>query len=265
MRAWVSSTGRLAAMLLALVLLAADPSRAVVTLPGGDTLLDGGFDEVSYGASGLAWVSPLLFVGDLGTTKDPQSHALLTNLTYGYAVAGLGTPMMSITYTVLNEDPVAFSDLRFMLTVQADGSNSFLDAAQVLWGVAAAGDPDAFQVSDFSAPGGDLKSAAILNGMLDGSDACGAPPCDVDFGLQWSLASLGSRQRWTITVGLSDDGSALSDRLLRAQSVDTEDTELTLSGVAMVIPEPRSGVLVLAGLGILLAARRARRTGALDR
>lgn len=241
---------------LALAMLPTAPALALVTLPGGDTLLDGGFDEVNYGATGLAWVSPLLFVGDLGTTRDPQSHALLTNLTYGYATGGLGTPMMSITYTILNEDASAFSDLRFMLDVQADGSDSFLDTAHVLWGAAAVGDPDAFQVSDFSAPGGTLKEAASASGALDGTNACGAPPCDVDFGLQWSLASLGSGQSWVITVGLSDDGSALSGRLLRARSADTDDTELTLSGVAQVIPEPGSGALVLTGLGILCAARR---------
>jgi hypothetical protein len=236
----------------------------VVTLPGGDVLFDGSFDGVHYGATGVGYVSPLLFVGDLGATRDPQSHALLTNLTYSYADSGLGTPMMAITYTILNEDASAFSDLRFMLDVQADGSDSFADTVNVLWGAAAAGDPDAFQVSDFSAPGGILKEAAIANGALDGTDACGALPCDVDFGLQWSLASLGSGQSWVITVGLSDDGSALSGRLLRARSADTADTELTLSGVAQVIPEPGSGALVLTGLGILCAASSRHRRRAAD-
>lgn len=262
MRSLRSST-RLSAAALVLALLAAAPSRALVTLPGGDLLLDGAFDEVAYGATGLAWVSPLLFVGDLGTTRDPQSHALLTNLDYQYAVAGLGTPRMSVTYTILNSDPAPFSDLRFMLEVQADGSDSFLDAVQMVWDAPANGDPVAFQVSDFSAPGGDLKESAIANGLLDGTNACAAAPCDVDFALQWSLASLAAGQSWVITVGLSDDGSALSGRLLRADSVDTAGTHLTLSGVDTVVPEPGSRALVLAGLAILCVVRRhSRRIGA---
>lgn len=242
---------------LALVPMHAGPAAAVVTLPGGDTLLDGSFDQVHYGATGLAYVSPLLYVGDLASTTDPHSHALVTNLAYGYATNGLGTPRLAITYSITNEDPAAFTDLRFILDVQADGSESFVDSVEVVWGAAGAGDPDHFQVVDFSVPGGDLKQAAIATDALDDTNACAAP-CDVDFGLQWSLASLAAGESWIITVGLADDGSALSGRMLRARSADTLDTELTLSGVAQVVPEPGSAALLLVGLGILRAAAATR-------
>jgi hypothetical protein len=245
--------------MLAAALIAAPPvARATMTLPGGDTLLTGGFDDLRYGATGASYVTPLLYLGDLSATDAPGVQAAFTDLTYSYALSGLGTPAASILYTISNDGIDPFADLRFMVNVQADGSNSFLDTVNVVFGAAAPGDPDQFQVGDFSVdPVGVLLAD---HDGADGSNACGVAVCDADLALQWNLAALDPGAVWLVQVSLSDDGSRVSDRYLQAISADS-DSALTFSGVASVVPEPTTGLLFIGGLAGL-AAIRSRRDGA---
>jgi hypothetical protein len=238
--------------LLAAVVVVAPVANATMTLPGGDTLLSGAFDDLRYGPTGASFVTPLLFLGDLAATDAPGAQATVTDLTYSYVLSGLGTPAASILYTISNDGIDPFTDLRFMVNVQADGSNSFLDTVNVVFGPAAAGDPDQFQVGDFSIePVGALLAD---HDGADGSNACGAAACDADLALQWNLASLDPGAVWLVQISLSDDGSRISDRYLQAISADS-DSALTFSGVASVVPEPTTGLLFLGGLVGLVALR----------
>lgn len=232
-------------------------ARATLSMPGGDALLNGAFDDVRYGATGASYVTPLLYLGDLGDTDGPSEHAAVTDLAFQYALAGLGTSAISILYQIENQGTEAFGDLRFMLNVQADGSNSFLDFVTVAFGAAAPGEPDAFQVGDFAVDS--LGSLLAANDGADGSNACGALACDADLALQWNLPSLAPGTIWQIEVMLSDDGTANSTRFLQAISADSDDTTLTFSGLASVVPEPTT--LLLLGLGFgALGSRAPRRT-----
>ncbi len=230
-------------------------ARATLELPGGDSLLNGAFDDVRYGDTGASYVTPLLYLGDFGATDAPSAHADVTDLTYQYSTVGLGTSALFLVYEIENLGIDSFIDLRFMLNVQADGSNSFLDFVTVTFGGGLVGDPDAFQVGDFSVD--PLGSVLAANDGADGSNACGAPACDADLALQWNLATLDPGGIWRIEVLLADDGSAHSSRFLQATSADSANTALTLSGLARVVPEPAT--LLLFGLGLAaLGARRAR-------
>lgn len=213
----------------------------------------GGAYDIGYGNDGLAYITPFLYVGDLGDTQSPTDQAVASLLSYSYSVSGFGTGLLSIAYSISNTDVSAFTDLRFMVNVQADGEqNNWLDRSTRHWPAASPGDPDQFQVSDFTV--GNLGTLIGANNGLDGSDACGAGDCDVEFALQWNLGSLAPGEEWLITVGLSDNGQSLSNRYLKAVAADGSGSELTFSGTAAVVPLPGAVVLLaggLAGLGIL--------------
>jgi hypothetical protein len=242
------------AMLLASALLAAGSASASMTMEVN--YLNGEFD-IGYGISGLglAYVTPFLYVGDLGATDLPGDQALLSDLSYSYSLSGANTGMMSIAYSITNAGPTPFTDLRFMVDVQADGEQtSYLDTSTVNWGAASLGDPVQYQVVQYDFGGvNNLNTRIGLNNGLDGTNECGGDPCDVEFALQWDLGLLDPGQEWTITVGLSDDGTSLSPRFLTAVAADGSGPELTFSGTAAV-PLPGAVFLLasgLAGLGVL--------------
>lgn len=234
-------------LLLALAALPFGPAMAVVTLPGGDIYLNGEFEQVNYGSSGLGYVTPFLYVGDLASTESPANTAATTLLSYQYLVSGLGSNQMQIHYSLTNNDPDPFDDLRFIVNVQADGSGSFSDNWFSQWGAKGSGDPDNRQIADFFAL--DLPASIVANNGLNNSENC-ALPCDVDMALQWNLDSLLPGQTWSLLIALSDDGSAISSRFLRAASADLgNSSQLTFSGTASVVPIP--GALVLMGSAVL--------------
>lgn len=237
------------------LLLPAKPVLSAMTLPGGDFFGTGEFQEIGYGQTGLAYVTPLLYVGNLAETSSPSGVGAVTNLDYSYQVAGLGSPLLTLTYRIVNHDPGTFNDLRFMVDVQADGSSSYSDTTFLGWNAKNPGDPDKYQIASASPAPVLLGNIVAANG-LNNSDVCAGGPCDADFALQWNLASIAPGKTWQITVGLADDGSTLSNRYLRATSVDTLNTSITFSGNAAVVPVPSALILLGSALGALGAARR---------
>jgi hypothetical protein len=246
--------------LIALAILPTSGVQAAMVL--GTDWGDGSFTELSYGASGLAYVTPWLYVGDFAATDSPSNQAAVSLLDFAQppAVSGLGTPAMEVTYSFTNNDSLAFHDLRFMLNVEASDTaapNYDIDEGLAIWGTKSADDPDQYEIAvyDLFAPGGIPDS--ILGGTLHGTNTCVAP-CDVDTALQWNLASLEPGQTWQVLVHLSDDGSAVSSRYLQAASnLDPVSTTLTFSGTAAVVPLPSTLVLLGSALaGILGFVRR---------
>ena len=100
----------LAIAVAAFAAVASQPAQAVLELPGGDTLLNGAFDDIKYGSTGNAFVTPLLFVGELGGTESPESIDLVTDLRHDYVMDGLGTSLLTITYSIRNDGVDPFTD-----------------------------------------------------------------------------------------------------------------------------------------------------------
>jgi hypothetical protein len=240
----------------ALAIFLAGSAFGAMTLPGGDIFGTGDFAEIGYGANGLAYVNPFLYVGDLASTDSPKAIADTTNLTYDYGFSVLGTPLLTLTYSIKNDDPADFNDLRFIVKVQADGEQiNYMDTVNRMWGPNSNGEPDHFQVDEFF---GNLGDKIVANNGLDDSDLSQSMnPLDVDFALQWDLATLAPGQEWIITVGLADDGTSLSpNRYLQAAGLGDPDTELTFSGEATVVPIPSALLLLSSSLIGLAGFRR---------
>jgi hypothetical protein len=227
----------------------------------GTDLGGGSFQNVGYGATGVAsQVSPFLYVKELASTQAPPTQVSGTALTYNATFSGAGSSALEIVYTLQNTGGSAFTDLRFMVNAQADGSGSFNDTATEAWGAAIAGDPDKRQIqSILDFPNDTLATLIpVNNGVTEGPNPCVAA-CDVDLGLQWNRATLGAGETWTIRVKLVDDPAlVIGGRYLTATSADTAGTALVF-GNPTLVPEPQTYALVLAGLGLISWLRMRRR------
>jgi hypothetical protein len=197
-------------------------------------------------------VTPFLYVKELGSTQDPPTQVSGTALTYNASYSGAGTSVLDIVYTLQNTGGSPFTDLRFMVNAQADGSGTFSDTASESWGAAIAGDPDRRQIQSILNFPADTLATSIPanNGVIEGPNPCLAA-CDVDLGLQWNRATLGAGETWTINVKLLDNpGMVIGGRYLTAISADTAATALVF-GNPQLVPEPQTYALVLAGLGLI--------------
>jgi hypothetical protein len=257
------------AIAAAIVLIPATTAFATIALPpAGDTLLNGAFINLSYGNSGTAALSPLLFVGELANTLPPDTQVATTNLSYGYNLTGSGTPLFSVTYSITNIDILPFSDLRFMIVAQPDGGArrpipSELDQASE-GGFAlpkAPGDADKRELFSRSPATFLVNKTASGNGVADGANNCAPAGCNLDMALEWDLAVLNPNETWKIKVNLTDDPNVAATRCVRATSVGPADSVLTLTGNAELVPEPSTYAMLVAALGLMGFAGYYRRRG----
>lgn len=251
-----------AAMSLVAGLAGAGTTSAAIDFgPSGDDLLNGAFNQMSFGAAGQMNVLPLLYVGDLGDTGPAKAWLLGTDLSFDYQVAGIGTSVVTITYQVTNDEFSSgpFNDLRLMVSTRAKGEPRALDTAGAagFGGAPAAGDPAQFRIFDFAAPGDPPSSQIIAADALNGTNACGPGGCYPEMALQWNLASIAPGETWTVSFLLVDDPSlVVGGRYVQSTSLGASGQQLVF-GNPLLVPEPGTYVLMLAGLGtILLAARR---------
>jgi hypothetical protein len=251
----VLMTGK--ALAAALVLASAGPALGTIILPGGNTEGNGDFNlsPFAYGVSGSAYLSALLYVGDLGGTLQPADQVSGTALTYMPPnPSGLGTSVVDLAYTITNTSPsFSWSDLRFLIYLDPNGNNvSFTDLIEENWPAKSAGDPDKRQIGADALLNPIKPAMQSAGGVLDGANAC-VGACDTDFGFEWDRASLAPGESWTIDFRMVDDAAlVIGGRYARATSSDGSGT---LFAGNPQVPEPQAYAMLLASLGLLAVLR----------
>ena len=245
-------------------------AHAAVTLPSGDAFLDGTL-EFLYADSGSARIDPALYVdsnelfapGALAEVyATPVGAEFATGLVFDYSFSGAGTDTLTVVYGITNQTGLNWTGLRFLADVSGDPFDGLLELASVRGAPLTAADPAAWGIDDFDT--GNLYINDILGaGQLDNSDGCGGVACPAEGALQWNLDQLADGQRWVITVQLSDAGLVGSQRWIEFALDDGGPTGevLSFSGQAMVVPLPAAAWLLLGGVPLLAARRRAVNAG----
>ena len=263
-------------LVAAAVLGAATGAHAVVSAPALTTGISGEHFDLSYGPTGAGNVyslRPFLFVQGLGSADTPDSVvALNPGLSYSYGIepGTAGSNLLISTYRITNVSASSTFNLRFAAVANPDGdSTNYLDVISESWGAAAATDPAARAVQEFtdnplSGIVADLKfTNSIVNGGPVPPGACATNGCDALLALQWGapLISIAPGETFVARIGLSDAGLALSSRFLTAASVFNPGTTLTFSGTGEVVavPEVSSWAMLITGLGLVGALARRRR------
>jgi hypothetical protein len=240
-------------------LFAAGPASAVISYgPGGDTLLNGAFNQMGFGVAGKANITPLLYVGDFAATDPARQAVQGTDLSFDYHVLDIGSPVVTVQYSVTNGGFDAFTDLRLFVSTRAKGDPAALDLATAhgFGSPPAAGDPSQFQIYDVGLgdPIGLIRSAS----NLAGSSNCGGAGCLPEMALQWNKASIAGGETWTVSFLLTDDPSlAGSGRYLQSSSLGNGQS--LIFGNPVPVPEPGTYALLFAGLGMLALTQRRRR------
>lgn len=253
----------------ALALAAGHAGPALAAFGVTDIWLDGSFTDIAYGNGGAAFITPFLYSSDLGSTQAAGTQVLGAGIDYSYSFSGNGTSQLDLAYSFTNvREPTALfpsvTDARFILSVLAMGDAlQFFptDLASQSWPAKAAGDPDKRQIQDLNA--GALNNLIVTNnGLVDGANNCGAG-CIATLGLEWDLALLAPGETWDIHVRLLDDATFVTGgRYLRADSLDIPGNLLLVGNPTLVIPEPHTYALLLAGLALLGLRRRPLRRAA---
>jgi len=252
------------ALSLALGFCAAGPAYSAINFgPGGDDLQNGAFSQLSLGVAGRANVTPLLYIDTFAETKTATEAVLGTDLSFDYEVLGIGTSAVTVSYSVTHNGDELFSDpfddLRLIVATRAKGQQGSLDtAAPIGFGAPpSSGDPVQFRVLDADAPGQSTLDILLGANALNGANACGAD-CFPELALQWNLASIAPGETWTVSWMLVDDPSLIAGgRYLQSASLGASGQQLYF-GNPVLVPEPGTYALLLAGIG-LLALRQRRR------
>lgn len=244
--------------------LLAAPAHAVVSLPNGDELLNGDIN-FAYGSDGMGYSSQFLYIEELKSSLSSFEQVFtIPDLTYDYALSGVGTNLLVIDYRIGNINPSkTWTDLSFRFTTQADGEQlNYLDSVAETWGAQQTGDPGKRVTVDLLTnlqkdaisymQNPSLNNFPALEGMAPPANCLAPSTCDADVGLQWDIAALAPGEVFNIRVGFSDNGQTLSSRYLTVTSADGSSV-LTLSGTASIVPvpEPSSWALIGAGLGAI--------------
>lgn len=172
---------------------------------------------------------------------------------------------LTLTYTLTNNTGATLPGLWFATFVDAEidvAINDYFNEAAGQLGTLGAGpvdsDPDEWEADEPGYVFGDIFTG-LLSGTLDNSNAVSeAAPEDVSLALGFRLGDLAPGNAAIIQVLLSDAGNSLGSFSLQHFDTDIDSFDvLTVSGSAMIVPEPSTFTLaVLAALVLWPVCRR---------
>lgn len=217
---------------------------------------------MNYGDTGTAVALGALYVDGLGTIENPDIESQ-TGLSLGCSVVGNGTSLLKISHSITNATASPTSTLRFFSFVDPDGNGRLMgqelnDVPGISFTGSGASEADFYGVDavanlDPGSPG-NLDYEIFENGQLTDTNYCGSF-CDMVAALEFDLGVLGPGETGTITVGLSDSGQTISQRLLTAARAnsggipDDPNTVLTISGTFVGPPPPPLSIPALPSYG----------------
>ena len=208
--------------------------------------------ELDYASAGVANVSAY-YIGPFGIQTPDVVGANVAGLSFMSSVSGDGTGLLTIDYELQNISVSDSFNLGFIVRVDPDGAGFFTnDAGDSNFASAAPGESSRWDIDSSS---GNIDQNIRPGGALDNTNSC-AQGCDLIYALQWDLGILGPGEIATISIGLSDDGQAISANFLDANSV-SDSASLRLSGIATaVVPLPAALPLFLSAIMSLLLFNR---------
>lgn len=234
----------------------------------------GAFTALPFGPNGSFYrpdhpeivLGPGAGVEEIDAFVQPAGAATPTDLYFGPVPDGLSlafsqvlsadTTDLLLRYDFTNTSGSTLASLSFLSFVDTEidePTNTFFNEY-----VEVVGPPAAGQSYEADEPGytfGDIYTNAQA-GVLDGTNAVpiGAPD-DVSMALAFLLGPLAPGQTARFEILMSEDGESLG--AFRLVQHDTESAlRITYSGMASIVPEPGTGLLLGAGLLGLGGARR---------
>ena len=215
--------------------------------------LGGPTHDIDYGAAGVATVSAN-YIGPFGIQTPDVVNAGVAGLSFTSSVSGHGTGLFTIEYQLENTSVGDNFNLGFIVRVDPDGDGFFSeDTGKSSFESLAAGEPSDWEIDSSS---GNIDQNINAAGQLDNSNNCAPAGCDLIYALQWDLGLLAPGDIALVTIGLSDDGQALSGNFLDANAVSSS-TSLRLSGTT-VVPVPAALPLFLSAIFGLVALTRSK-------
>ncbi len=201
---------------------------------------------------------------EFGTSAQLSIDPLLAGLKFGFSATVSPDQLdLTLNYSFLNQSGTTLPEMWFSVFVDADIDSDFFDyeAGRTVGAFnPVAGQPSGWEIDEPGYEFGDIWDNLKL-GQLDNTNAVpGRYPDDVSMALSFNLGSLLPGRTAQVSVLLSEAGHGASNFGLQQYDPygDRPDT-LTLSGTAVVVPEPASWVLAAAGLLGLFACRQHRR------
>jgi hypothetical protein len=265
-------------VLLALVFAATMPNAASATIfytpfgPSGEGGTVNG-QVLSFGSGGEVFeLDAFLNIGGtdlngatLGTSAQLSVNPLPAGLAYSFSTElSPDETDLTLRYEFTNNTGGTLLDVWFFSFVDAEidvAINDYFNEAGFQFGSPGAGpgdpDADAWEIDEPGYVFGDIFSN-LLSGSLDNTNAVPlGSPDDASLAIGFALGDLPAAGVATIDVMLSEEGNTIGS--LGLQHFDTGEGSfdtLTLSGAAVVVPEPDAWFLAVVGVTIATAAVR---------
>jgi hypothetical protein len=201
----------------------------------------------------------------LGTSAQLSVNPLPAGIAYSFSTElSPDETDLTLRYEFTNTTGGTLLDVWFFSFVDAEidvAINDYFQEAGFQFGSPGAGpsdpDADAWEIDEPGYVFGDIFSN-LLNGNLDNTNAVPlGSPDDASLAIGFALGDLPHNGIATIDVMLSEEGNTIGS--LGLQHFDTGEGSfdtLTLSGAAVVVPEPDAWFLAVVGVTIATAAVR---------